>query len=71
MFKKEKKQEKPRPERFKRMDEHELRSWLNVSIMELGATYDVWAFHKGDPDEVTKIINLVSDMWTELQSRPK
>jgi hypothetical protein len=51
------------------MDDIQLRGWLNSCLMELGAAYDKWAFHKGDPDEFTTIMNLVKDLWDEQRSR--
>lgn len=58
-----------RPERLKKMSDHDLQGWLNACLMELGATYDRWLFHRGESEDVTKIINLIKDLWDELQSR--
>ena len=70
IFRKETRQpERPRPDRIKNMDDIQLRGWLNSCLMELGAAYDKWAFHKGDPDEYTTIMNLVKDLWDEQRSR--
>jgi hypothetical protein len=69
LFKKTTKQERPRPDRIKNMEDSQLKAWLNACLMELGATYDRWAFHKDDPAEFTQILNLVKDLWDELQSR--
>ena len=52
------------------MSDTELRSWLNACMMELGATYDRWQFHRGEAEEVTRVIGIVSDLWEEIQSRP-
>jgi hypothetical protein len=70
VFKKKQTPSKPRPDRIQKMDEQSLRGWLNACLMELGATYDRWQFNRGDAEEVTTIINLVKDLWDELQSRP-
>lgn len=59
-----------RPERMQKMSDYDIQGWLNACLMELGATYDQWLFHRGSADEVTKVINLVKDLWDELQSRP-
>jgi len=69
LFRKETKQERPRADRIKNMDDIQLRGWLNACLMELGATYDQWAFHKASPDEFSRVLNLVKDLWDELQSR--
>lgn len=69
LFRKETKQERPRPDRIKNMDELQLRGWLNACLMELGATYDQWAFHKASPEEFSKVLDLVKDLWDEIQSR--
>ena len=69
LFKKEKKQEAPRPERIKKLPDAELRAWMNTCLMELGASYDMWAYHDGDAQEMTKILELVNNLWAELQSR--
>jgi hypothetical protein len=52
------------------MSDSDLRGWLNACMMELGATYDRWQYHRGEATEVTKVIKLVNDLWDELQSRP-
>lgn len=69
LFKKTKSEETPRPERMSRMSDLEIRGWLNTCLMELGATYDQWSYHRGSPDEFTKILQLINDLWAELQSR--
>ena len=58
-----------RPERIRKMDDGQIKSWLNTSIMELGATYDHWSYHSGSPAEVSKVLSIVKDLWDELQSR--
>lgn len=63
-------QENSRPKRIQNMSDSELRSWLNACMMELGSTYDRWQFHRGEAEEVTKVIGLVKDLWEEIQSRP-
>lgn len=69
LFRKETKQEQPRPDRIKNMEESQLRGWLNACLMELGATYDQWAYHQASPDEFDKVLKLVRDLWDEIQSR--
>lgn len=69
VFKKKQEPTKPRPDRIQRMDDQQLRSWLNACMMELGATYDKWTYHRGEPEEVTQVLDLVNDLWSELQSR--
>lgn len=71
MFKKQQKAERPRPTRIQKLDDASLRGWMNTSLMELGASFDLWSFHNGDPDEVTKILEIVNDLWAELQERKK
>ena len=67
--KKEDSVEALRPERIRKMDDGQIKSWLNTSIMELGATYDHWSYHGGSSTEVTKVLTIVKDLWDELQSR--
>ena len=67
---KKKTQENSRPKRIQNMSDSDLRGWLNACMMELGATYDRWQYHRGEATEVTKVIELVNDLWDELQSRP-
>lgn len=62
--------EKNRPERIKNMDESQLRGWLNASVMEMGASYDRWVFNRGEAQEFTNLLDIVNDLWEELQSRP-
>jgi hypothetical protein len=69
LFQKKVKQERPRPDRIKNLDEVQIRGWMNACLMELGATYDQWAYHKASPDEFSKVLDLVKDLWDELQSR--
>ena len=58
-----------RPDRIRKMDDGQLKNWLNTSLMELGATYDHWSYHGGTAKEVDKVLNIVKDLWDELQSR--
>lgn len=70
VFKKKAEPQNSRPKRIQSMSDTELRSWLNACMMELGATYDRWQFHRGEAEEVTRVIGIVSDLWEEIQSRP-
>jgi hypothetical protein len=63
------KEEKTRPERIQKMHESELRGWLNASLMELGASYDRWSYSRTESEEFTNVLNIVNDLWNELQSR--
>lgn len=67
--KQKKSDEIPRPERIQKMSDSDLRGWLNASLMELGATYDRWAFNRGESEEFTNVLNIINDLWNELQSR--
>lgn len=58
-----------RPARIRNMSDPQLRGWLNSSLMEMGASYDRWAFSKGEAEEFTKLLNIINDLWNELQSR--
>jgi len=69
LFKKETKDQPARPKRISSLSDHELRGWLNACLMELGASYDQWAFHGASPDEFDKVLSLIKDLWDELQSR--
>jgi hypothetical protein len=69
LWNKQVKDEKPRPDRIKNMSDYDLRSWLNTCLMELGATYDRWAYHGGDPDEVNQVMELTDALWAEIRSR--
>ena len=69
MFKK-KPQENSRPKRIQNMSDSDLRGWMNACMMELGSTYDRWQFHRGEAEEVAKVLGLVNDLWDEIQSRP-
>lgn len=69
LFKKEQKTERPRPSRITSMSDSELKSWLNTCLMELGATYDQWSYHRGSPDEFDKVLTLINDLWEELKGR--
>jgi hypothetical protein len=66
---KAKTEEKERPARLQKMSEDELRGWLNSSLMELGATYDRWSYNRGESAEFNTVLNVVNDLWNELQSR--
>jgi hypothetical protein len=69
LFKKTKTEEKPRPERIQRMSDHDIVSWLNTCIMEMGPTYDQWAYHRGSANEFGTLLDLTKSLWDELQSR--
>lgn len=71
LFKKEQKNGALRPSRITSMSESELKGWLNTCLMELGATYDQWSYHRGSAEEFDKVLSLVKDLWDELQSRAK
>jgi hypothetical protein len=58
-----------RPDRIKNMSDADLRSWLNATLMEMGAVYDRWAFSRGESEEFTKVLEIVNNLWNELQSR--
>lgn len=58
-----------RPDRIQKMADDQLRGWLNASIMEMGACYDRWLYSRGESEDFTKILDIVNDLWNELQSR--
>lgn len=69
IWKKKQEPEALRPDRIRNMEMGQLKAWLNSSLMELGAVYDHWAYHGAPPSEVTKLLNIVTDLWKEIDSR--
>lgn len=69
LFKKETKTSTPRPSRIQKMETAQLRMWLNTCLMELGHAYDNYVHHDADPKEFAQILDLVKNLWDELQSR--
>lgn len=69
LFKKEIRSDRQIPNRIKGMSTHELKGWMNTSIMELGMIYDQWNYHNAPSDELDKIMNIVQDIWAELKIR--
>lgn len=69
LFKKEIKSDRQVPSRIKNLPTHELKGWMNTSIMELGMIYDQWNYHNAPTDELDKIMEIVQDIWAELKTR--
>lgn len=63
------KEAKERPQRIQKMSDGDLRGWLNSSLMELGASYDRWAYNRAESEEFDNVLNIVNDLWQELRSR--
>lgn len=71
LWSRQEKDDKPeRSKRIQNMSERDLRGWLNSSLLELGMVYDQWAYHNAPANEVSKMLNIVVELWEELQERP-
>lgn len=57
------------PARVSKMSVHELTSWGDTLIIELGKAYERWNFKSGSPTEVTELLTAVNQIWTELENR--
>ena len=57
--------------RLKKLDTSGLCGWFDSSLMNLGASFDRWRLHSGDPQEVAENLDAINALWQELLSRDK
>lgn len=69
IFKKKQTQEIQIPTRVSRMPDHDLLSWGGTLLMQLGKSFDQFAYSKGKPSEVTDVLEAFNAVWAELSKR--
>lgn len=55
--------------RVSRMDNSELCTWLDSSLMALHASFDEYRFRNGDKEYVSESLTAINAIWDELNSR--
>jgi len=58
-----------RPGRVTSMPTAQLKEWIDIEIMNLGATYDQWRFHGTGADEFESRLEALSVLWDEVLER--
>ena len=51
------------------MADHDLTAWANVVIMDLGRSFDNWNYKDGPTSEVSEHLNVLNQVWSELERR--
>lgn len=69
IWKKDKKDEIPVPARIQKMHTSDLLAWMDVCLMQLGATFDQWRAEKANPEDVDMIITSINNIWATLKDR--
>lgn len=69
IWKKDKKEETPVPSRIQKMHTSDLLAWMDVSIMQLGATFDQWRSEKANTEDVDMIVTSINNIWATLKER--
>lgn len=64
-------EDKPKtvPSRLKRLETASLYSWLETSIMGLGATFDKVRYHDASKDEFEEHLEAINALWQEISGR--
>jgi hypothetical protein len=58
-----------RPQRITNMTTSQLKEWLDVEIMNLGASFDQWRYHDSEADTITERLETTSMIWDEIMER--
>jgi hypothetical protein len=57
------------PARIKKLDTPSLLSWVDVTIMNFGASFDAWRFKDQSIDDVQEALDALVALWEEIKSR--
>jgi hypothetical protein len=55
--------------RLSKMTTPEIISWMDVTIISLGQSFDSWRYKDGTKEEVSTCLNTLKAMWDELDER--
>ena len=55
--------------RAERLDTASLYTWMDNSIMSLGASFDNWRYKDAPSSEVASCIEAIAVVWSELEKR--
>ncbi len=55
--------------RAERLDTSSLYTWMDNSIMSLGASFDNWRFKDAPSAEVSSCIEAIAVVWSEIEKR--
>lgn len=69
MWKKEKEKEWNVPARIQKMHTSDLLAWMDVCLMQLGATFDQWRGEKANADDVELTLTTINNIWATLKER--
>lgn len=68
-----KKEQKVKPEskipRISKMTTPEIISWMDLTIISLGQSFDSWRYKDGTKEEVSNCLFTLKAMWDELDNR--
>lgn len=56
-------------QRASRLDTASLNTWMDNTIMSLGASFDSWRFKDAPDSEVSDCVEALQIIWNELQTR--
>lgn len=57
------------PARIKKLDNQSLMSWMDTTLMSVGAAYDAWRFKDKPAEQVNEALDVLNDLWEELSNR--
>jgi hypothetical protein len=55
--------------RIEKMDTPSIINWMDLTIMNLGQTFDNWRYKDLPEEEVSQHLEIVNGLWEELLSR--
>lgn len=56
-------------QRASRLDTASLNTWMDNTIMSLGASFDAWRYKDAPSSEVSDCVEALQVIWTELERR--
>jgi len=56
-------------QRASRLDTASLNTWMDNTIMSLGASFDAWRYKDAPMSEVRDCVDALQVIWTELEKR--
>lgn len=56
-------------QRASRLDTPSLKTWMDNTIMSLGASFDAWRYKDAPASEVRDCVEALQVIWNELESR--
>lgn len=55
--------------RISNMETTAIKGWFDSTLMGLGSSYDQWRYHNGTEQDVDEHLNILNELWKELQQR--